>query len=113
MKSHGKNDEGLMPDSSMENVMTKNTSCAPRTNRTKRVKELGLKPSKHDQCLFYTYMKDLMIVLYVDDAGIAAPTVELISMDLRPKDSSLQKKEASVSFSELSLRKIPRLDPSP
>jgi hypothetical protein len=38
MKSHGKNDEGLMPDSTMENVMTKNTSCAPRTHRTKRVK---------------------------------------------------------------------------
>jgi hypothetical protein len=37
-ESHGKNDEGLMPDSTMENVMTKNTSCAPRTNRTKRVK---------------------------------------------------------------------------
>jgi hypothetical protein len=37
MKSHGKNDEGLMPDSTMENVMTKNTSCAPRTHRTKRV----------------------------------------------------------------------------
>ncbi len=43
----------------------------------KALKELGLKPSKHDQCLFY--MKDLMIVLYVDDAGIAAPMVELIN----------------------------------
>jgi hypothetical protein len=40
------------------------------------LKELGLKPSKYDQCLFYK--KDLMIVLYVDDAGIAAPTIELI-----------------------------------
>jgi hypothetical protein len=45
MKSHGKNDEGLMPDSTMENVMTKNTSCAPRTNRTKRVNEA---PPEHN-----------------------------------------------------------------
>jgi hypothetical protein len=42
----------------------------------KALKELGLKPSQHDQCLFY--MKDLMIVLYVDDAGITVPTIELI-----------------------------------
>jgi hypothetical protein len=43
----------------------------------KALKELGLKPSKHDQRLFYT--KDLMIVLYVDDAGIVVPTIELIN----------------------------------
>jgi hypothetical protein len=80
----------------------------------KALKELGLKPSKHDQCLFY--MKDLMIVLYVDDAGIAAPTIELIDAfidGLKAKGFELTKKEASVSFSELSLRKIPWLDPSP
>jgi hypothetical protein len=40
-------------------------------------KELGLKLSQHDQCLFYT--KDLMIVLYVDDTGIVAPMTELIN----------------------------------
>jgi hypothetical protein len=43
----------------------------------KALKELGLKPSQHDQCLFYK--KDLMIVLYVDDAGIAVSTTELIN----------------------------------
>lgn len=34
--------------------------------------ELGLKQSQHDPCLLYK--GNLMIVLYVDDAGIAAPT---------------------------------------
>jgi hypothetical protein len=64
----------------------------------KALKELGLKPNKHDQCLFY--MKDLMIVLYVDDAGIAAPTVELIDVfvdGLKAKGFELTKKG---SFSE-------------
>jgi hypothetical protein len=42
----------------------------------KALKELGLKPSQHDQCLFS--MKDLMTVLYVDDAGIVVPTIEMI-----------------------------------
>ncbi len=42
----------------------------------KALKELGLKPSQHDQCLFYR--KELMIVLYVDDAGITVPMTELI-----------------------------------
>jgi hypothetical protein len=43
----------------------------------KALKGLGLKLSQHNECLFY--MKDLMIVLYVDDAGIMAPTIELIN----------------------------------
>jgi hypothetical protein len=43
----------------------------------KALKELGLKLSQHNQCL--SYMKDLMIVLYVDDAGIVVPTIELIN----------------------------------
>jgi hypothetical protein len=64
----------------------------------KALKELGLKPSKHDQCL--SYMKDLMIVLYVDDAGIAAPMVELINTfvdGLKAKGFELTKEG---SFSE-------------
>jgi hypothetical protein len=64
----------------------------------KALKELGHKPSKHNQCLFY--MKDLMIVLYVDDAGIAAPTVELIDAfvdGLKAKGFELTKEG---SFSE-------------
>jgi hypothetical protein len=80
----------------------------------KALKELGLKPSKHNQCLFYT--KDLMIVLYVDDAGIVVPMVELINVfidGLMVKGFKLTKQGASVSFWELSLRKIPWLDPSP
>jgi hypothetical protein len=44
----------------------------------KALKQLGLKPSQHkDHCLFYT--KDLMIVLYADDAGIMVPMIELIN----------------------------------
>ena len=43
----------------------------------KALKEFGLKPSKYDQCLFY--VKDLMNVLYVDDAGIMVPMIELIN----------------------------------
>jgi hypothetical protein len=64
----------------------------------KALKELGLKLSKHNQCLFY--MKDLMIVLYVDDAGIAAPMVGLIDAfvdGLKAKGFELTKEG---SFSE-------------
>ena len=64
----------------------------------KALKELGLKLSKHDQCLFD--MKDLMIVLYVDDAGIVAPMVELINAfidGLKAKGFTLTKEG---SFSE-------------
>jgi hypothetical protein len=43
----------------------------------KALKELGFKPSQHDQCLFYT--KDFTIVLYVDDSGIVGPMIELIN----------------------------------
>jgi hypothetical protein len=80
----------------------------------KALKELGLKPSQHNQCLFYT--KDLMIVLYVDDAGIMVPMIELIDEfidGLKAKGFELTKKEASVSLWELSLRKALGLDPSP
>ena len=40
------------------------------------LEDLGFKKSFFDECLFYR--KDMMIVLYVDDAGIAAPRQELI-----------------------------------
>lgn len=36
----------------------------------KALLEMGLTPSQQDLCLLYT--ANLMIVLYVDDAGIAA-----------------------------------------
>jgi hypothetical protein len=64
----------------------------------KALKELGLKLSQHDQCLFY--MRELMIVLYVDDAGIAVPTIELIDKfinGLKAKGFELTKEG---SFSE-------------
>ena len=47
-------------------------------------KKLGLRQSKHDPCLWYG--KDIMIVQYVDDCGISAPTRERIDQfieDLR------------------------------
>jgi hypothetical protein len=62
------------------------------------LKELGLKLSKHNQCLFYK--KDLMIVHYVDDTGIVVPMVELINAfvdGLKAKGFELTKEG---SFSE-------------
>jgi hypothetical protein len=79
----------------------------------KALKELGLKLSQHDQCLFY--MKDPMIVLYVDDSRITVPTIELINKfinGLKAKGFEVTKDEGSVSFWELSLRKTLWLDPS-
>jgi histone deacetylase 1/2 len=43
---------------------------------TGALKDLGFRQSIFDECLFYR--KDMMVVLYVDDAGIAAPTKELV-----------------------------------
>jgi hypothetical protein len=43
---------------------------------SKAILDLGLTSSEHDPCLFFK--KDLMVVLYVDDAGIAAPNHGLI-----------------------------------
>jgi hypothetical protein len=42
----------------------------------KALLDLGLKHCQHDQCLFYKM--NLLIVLYVDDAGIAAPEAKFI-----------------------------------
>jgi hypothetical protein len=60
--------------------------------------ELGLTPSAHDKCLFYK--ENLLIVLYVDDAGIAAPETKYIDEfieQLKQKGFSLMKEG---SFSE-------------
>jgi hypothetical protein len=65
----------------------------------KALKELGLKPSQHDQCMFYT--KELMIVLYVDDAGIMVPTIELIDEfinGLKAKGFELMKEGSFSAF---------------
>jgi hypothetical protein len=45
----------------------------------KALKELGLKLSQHHKDSLL-YMKDLMILLYVNDAGIAVPMIELINV---------------------------------
>jgi hypothetical protein len=42
----------------------------------KALLDIGLKQCQHDQCLFYKM--NLLIVLYVDDAGIAAPEAKYI-----------------------------------
>jgi hypothetical protein len=43
----------------------------------KALLDLGLKECQHDQCLFYK--ANLLIVLYIDDAGIAAPEAKHIN----------------------------------
>jgi hypothetical protein len=48
----------------------------------KALLDIGLKQCQHDQCLFYKM--NLLIVLYVDDAGIAAP---VSSLPWKQKDS--------------------------
>ena len=42
----------------------------------KALKELGLKPSKHDACLMFR--KDLIVICYVDDLGIQAPNKSIV-----------------------------------
>jgi hypothetical protein len=80
----------------------------------KALKELGLKPSQHDQCLFYT--KNLMIVLYVDDAGIVVSMIELINEfidGLKAKGFELTKEESFSEFLGIKFEETLRLDPSP
>ena len=43
---------------------------------TKAFREMGLIQSKHDPCLWYG--KNLMIVVYVDDCGLGAPTQKIM-----------------------------------
>ena len=43
---------------------------------TNAFKELGLKQSEHDECLWYR--ENMILVQYVDDCGIGAPTMEHI-----------------------------------
>jgi hypothetical protein len=65
----------------------------------KDLKKLELKPSQHVQCLFYK--KDIMIVLYVDDAGIMVPTTELINEfidGLKAKGFELTKEGSFIEF---------------
>lgn len=57
----------------------------------KTLLKLGLRECPHDKCLFYR--KGLMMILYVDDAGIAAPNreeVEKLVEELRAEDFDLE-----------------------
>ena len=64
----------------------------------KALVELRLTASDHDPCLFFK--KDLLVVLYVDDAGIAVPNMRMIDdfvQSLKKKGFELTKEG---SFSE-------------
>jgi hypothetical protein len=65
---------------------------------SRALKELGFQESSYDKCLLYK--KDIVIVLYVDDAGIGAKSNELIEeliLGLRKKGFALTRE---ASFSE-------------
>jgi hypothetical protein len=76
-------------------------SIAPRLwheHLGKALAEMGLTASKHDPCLLYT--ANLLVVLYVDDAGLAAPDPKYIDQfiaELRRRKFDLTKEG---SFSE-------------
>jgi transposase InsO family protein len=65
---------------------------------SKAFKKLGMEQSEHDQCLWYR--KDLILVQYVDDCGIGAPTeagIDEFVSELRQMGLTLTKEG---SFSE-------------
>jgi hypothetical protein len=56
---------------------------APRLfyeHTAKAFRKLGLTPSEHDECLWYG--DNIMVVQYVDDCGISAPTQDIIDQFL-------------------------------
>jgi hypothetical protein len=62
------------------------------------LKDMGLKQSKQDACLLYK--KNLLIIVYVDDVGVAAPSSDLIDefvADLKNRGFELTREG---SFSE-------------
>ena len=66
---------------------------------SKAFKKIGLVQSKFDPCLWFG--KDIMVVQYVDDCGIAAPNMERIDQfieDLRKQDLQLTKEESFAEF---------------
>lgn len=70
--------------------------------------DMGLKQCPHDKCMFYK--KDLLMVLYVDDAGIAAPKRSIIDdlvEDLRSRGFEL---DIEGDFNEYLGIKIDELD---
>jgi hypothetical protein len=77
-------------------------SIAPRLwheHLGKALAEMGLTASQHDPCLLYT--KNLLVVLYVDDAGIAAPDPKYIDefiAELRRRKFDLTKEGSFTEF---------------
>jgi len=66
---------------------------------TAAFKKLGLVQSQHDPCLWYG--NDIMLVQYVDDCGISAPTQERIDKfvnDLRELNFELTQEESFEEF---------------
>lgn len=85
-------------------------STAPRlwfNYVTKAFKELGLKQSEHDPCLWYG--KDLILVMYVDDCGIGAPNQEIIDefvAALRAKGLELTQEGSFSEFLGIKFEKL-------
>jgi hypothetical protein len=66
---------------------------------TTAFKELGLKQSEHDECLWYG--ENLILVQYVDDCGIGAPNMEIINdfvQKLKDKGFTLTQEESFAEF---------------
>jgi hypothetical protein len=62
-------------------------------------KKLGLKQSQYDPCLWYG--RKIMLVQYVDDCGISAPTqgdIDQFITDLRKEDLMLTQEESFAEF---------------
>ena len=62
-------------------------------------KKLGLEQSKYDPCLWYG--RDIMLVQYVDDCGISAPTqgdIDKFIADLRKEGLMLTQEESFAEF---------------
>jgi hypothetical protein len=78
----------------------------------KALLDLGLKQCQHDQCLFYK--TNLLIVLYVDDALIAAPEMKYIDefiTSLETKGFTLTKEGTSARSLASSSLKTKMLGP--
>ena len=71
-------------------------------------KKLGLEQSPHDPCLWYG--KDIMLVQYVDDCGISAPTQERIDKfvsDLRNLNFELTQEGSFAEFLGIKFETLP------
>ena len=75
---------------------------------TKAFEELGLEKSKYDPCLWYG--KDIILVQYVDDCGIGAPSQEIIDKfvkGLRSKGLALTQEGSFSEFLGIKFDKKP------